>query len=236
MNKTSIEWTESTWNPITGCTEISTGCLNCYARKMSKRLQAMGNPRYKNGFNVTVHEDIFAMPLKIKKPQIVFVCSMSDLFHEDINFETIGKIFDIMEKASWHIFQVLTKRSERLVEFSKSRRIPDNVWIGVTVEHKNLDYRIDHLRNIDAKVKFLSCEPLVGSLKDCNFSNIDWIVVGGESGSNARKIEEDWVIEIRDKCFESNIKFFFKQWGGWNKKKNGKILQGNIYCEMPEIQ
>lgn len=236
MNKTSIEWTESTWNPITGCTAISSGCMNCYAKKMAKRLQAMGNPRYIDGFNVTIHEDLFEQPIKIHRPQVIFVCSMSDIFHESVSFDIITRIFDVMEKASWHIFQVLTKRSDRLKEFSKSRKIPGNVWIGVSVEHSDLKSRIDDLRNIEAKVKFLSCEPLVGSLNDCDFSGIDWIVVGGESGANARAIDEKWVIEIRDKCLESNIKFFFKQWGGWNKKKNGKILQGKIYNEMPIIQ
>ena len=235
MNKTKIEWTESTWNPITGCSEASTGCLNCYAKKMAKRLKAMGNPRYKNGFEVTIHEDLFELPLKTKESKIIFVCSMSDLFHESISFEVIGQIFDIMEEANWHIFQVLTKRSSRLLEFSKTRKIPQNVWIGVTVEHESVKSRLDHIKQVDAKVRFLSCEPLVGSLKELDFTGIDWIVVGGESGSSSRPLKEEWVLEIRDQCETKRIKFFFKQWGGWNKKKNGKLLQGKIYDQMPDI-
>lgn len=235
MNNTKIEWTESTWNPITGCTQISTGCQNCYAKKMAKRLSAMGNPRYRNNFEVTIHRDLFNQPLEINSRRIIFVCSMSDLFHESIPFEIIVELFDIMEKANWHIFQVLTKRSERLKEFSENYKIPNNVWIGVTVEHESLSYRINDLRDIEAKVKFLSCEPLVGSLAKCDFQGIDWVVVGGESGSNARPLKEEWVTEIRDICLNEGIKFFFKQWGGWNKKKNGKLLQGEIHSEMPSI-
>lgn len=235
MNKTKIEWTESTWNPITGCSEASTGCANCYAKKMAKRLKAMGNPRYKNGFEITIHEDLFELPLKSKEPKIIFVCSMSDLFHEKVSFEVIERLFDVMEKANWHIFQVLTKRSGRLLEFSKTRTIPSNVWIGVTIEHESVSNRLEHIKQISAKVKFLSCEPLVGSLRELDFNGIDWIVVGGESGSNSRPLREDWVLEIRNQCEEKNIRFFFKQWGGWNKKKNGKLLQGKIYDQMPDV-
>jgi len=236
LNKTKIEWTESTWNPITGCSEKSTGCINCYAKKMAKRLHAMGNPRYKNEFEVTIHNDLFDFPLKVKQSKIIFVCSMSDIFHESISFEIINQLFDVMEKADWHVFQILTKRSERLLEFSKSRKIASNIWIGVTLEHESVIHRLEHIKEIDASVKFLSCEPLVGSLKDCDFSGIDWIVVGGESGSNSRPIKEEWVLEIRDQCIDKDIKFFFKQWGGWNKKKNGKLLQGRIYDDMPDIK
>jgi protein gp37 len=235
MNKTRIEWTESTWNPITGCTQISTGCLNCYAKKMANRLSAMKNPRYLNNFKLTIHKDLFMQPLNIKDGKVIFVCSMSDLFHEEVDFETISEIFDVMKKADWHIFQVLTKRSRRLKEFSEIYEIPENIWIGVTVEHESLAHRIDDLRDIKAKVKFLSCEPLLGSLNNCDFHGIDWIVVGGESGANARPLKEEWVLEIRDKCAQMNIKFFFKQWGGWNKKKSGKLLEGKIYCEMPNL-
>lgn len=233
MNKTKIEWTESTWNPITGCSEASLGCTNCYAKIMAKRLKAMGNPRYANGFNVTIHEDLFELPLRSKEPRIIFVCSMSDIFHESISFDIIDRIFDIMETANWHIFQVLTKRSSRLLEFSKTRKIPDNVWIGVSLEHESVSYRLDHLKEINAKIKFLSCEPLLGSLNNCDFTGINWIVVGGESGAKARKLDERWVIEIRDKCIDKDIKFFFKQWGGWNKKKNGRLLQGKLYSDLP---
>lgn len=233
MNKTKIEWTQSTWNPITGCSEKSTGCLNCYAKKMANRLHAMGNPRYKNNFEVTIHEDLFEQPINIKQSKIIFVCSMSDIFHESISFDIINKLFDTMEKADWHIFQILTKRSERLLEFSKTREIPSNIWIGVTLEHESVKHRLNDIKQIEAKVKFLSCEPLVGSLKECDFTGIDWVVVGGESGSNARPLLEEWVLDIRDQCVQKNVKFFFKQWGGWNKKKNGKLLQGRIYDEMP---
>lgn len=235
MNKTKIEWTESTWNPITGCTEISVGCQNCYAKRMAKRLKAMGSLRYANEFEVTIHEDLFELPLRTRQPKIIFVCSMSDLFHENVSFEVIGKIFDIMEKANWHIFQILTKRSHRLLDFSKTRKIPSNVWIGVTIEHESVKTRLEHIKQIEAKVKFISCEPLVGSLKNLDFTGMDWIVVGGESGPKSRPLKEEWVLEIRNQCEGKKIKFFFKQWGGLNKNKNGKLLQGKIYNEIPNI-
>ncbi len=233
MNNTKIEWTEKTWNPITGCSAVSLGCKNCYAKKMANRLYAMKNPRYLNNFAVTVHEDLFNQPLKIKKSSFIFVCSMSDLFHESISFEIISQIFDVMKKANWHIFQVLTKRPERLLKFSKNHQIPDNVWIGTSVENDTVLYRVDILRKVNAKVHFLSCEPLLGPLKNLNLYNIEWVVVGGESGSNSRPIKKEWVLDIKDKCKMQNIPFFFKQWGGWNKKKNGSELDGKEYKEMP---
>lgn len=235
MNKTKIEWTDKTWNPITGCTQISTGCKNCYAKKMARRLHAMKNPRYINEFDITIHEDLFEVPLNIKKPSVVFVCSMSDLFHEDVSFDEITKIFDTMKKANWHIFQVLTKRPERLLEFSKNYEIPENVWVGTSVENKDFIYRVEILEQVQAKIHFLSCEPLLGSLDEMELTNIQWVVVGGESGSNARPVEKKWIIELRDKCEKEKIPFFFKQWGGWNKKKNGHELDGKIYKQMPEI-
>ena len=195
----------------------------------------MGSLRYVNEFEVTIHEDLFELPLRTRQPKIIFVCSMSDLFHENVSFEVIGKIFDIMEKANWHIFQILTKRSHRLLEFSKTRKIPSNVWIGVTVEHESVNTRLEHIKQIETKVKFLSCEPLVGSLKNLDFTGMDWIVVGGESGPKSRSLKEEWVLEIRNQCEGKKIKFFFKQWGGPNKNKNGKLLQGKIYNEMPNI-
>ncbi|MEG0077403.1 MAG: phage Gp37/Gp68 family protein [Anaerorhabdus sp.] len=234
MNKTRIEWTEKTWNPITGCTQISEGCQNCYAKTMAHRLKAMGNPRYENEFKVTVHKDLFDLPLKSKKPSVIFVCSMSDLFHEKVSYKVIKEIFDIMEKANWHIFQVLTKRPDRLLEFSKQNSIPDNVWIGTSLELKKYESRVKILRKVKAKTKFLSCEPLLGSLKSVNFKGIDWVVVGGESGHNARPVEEEWLIELRDICKDEKIAFFFKQWGGWNKKKNGHMLKGKEYKQMPK--
>lgn len=235
MNNTKIEWTEKTWNPITGCTQKSKGCQNCYAKKMAKRLHAMGNPRYKNEFEVTIHEDLFDLPLSIKKSSLIFVCSMSDIFHENVPFSTIEKLFNTMKKAHWHIFQVLTKRPERLEEFSKIYDIPDNVWVGTSVELEEYGYRLTNLKNARAKTKFVSCEPLLGSLQTLDFTGIDWIVAGGESGANARPVEEAWLIQLRDHCKDKNIHFFFKQWGGWNKKKNGHILDGKEYKEMPEI-
>lgn len=235
MNNTKIEWTEKTWNPVTGCSGVSSGCKNCYAKKMAKRLHAMGNPRYVNEFEVTVHKDLFKQPLDIKKSSIIFVCSMSDLFHENVSFEVIGQIFDTMKKANWHIFQVLTKRPERLLEFSKMYDIPKNVWVGTSVENENVLYRVEILKKVKASIHFLSCEPLLGPLTELNLDNIQWVVVGGESGSNARSVEKKWIIDIRDKCQNSGVAFFFKQWGGWNKKKNGHELDGKTYKEMPSF-
>ncbi len=233
MNNTKIEWTEKTWNPITGCSSVSSGCKNCYAKKMAKRLHAMGNPRYINEFEVTVHEDLFEQPLNIKKPNIIFVCSMSDLFHENVPYKTIEQIFDIMKRAYWHVFQVLTKRPERLLEFSRKYEIPKNVWVGTSVENESVINRVDILKNVEAEIHFLSCEPLLGPLTELNLDKIQWVVVGGESGSNARSVDKQWIIEIRDKCKEKSVPFFFKQWGGWNKKKNGHELDGKVYKEMP---
>jgi protein gp37 len=203
---------------------------------MAKRLQAMRNKRYINGFQVTVHKDLFQVPLNVKKPSIIFVNSMSDLFHEEIEDSIIIELFEVMRKAKWHIFQVLTKRAERLLSMSNAGLIdwPDNVWMGVTVENdKNID-RIECLRNTGAKIKFLSCEPLLGSLGDINLTNIHWVIVGGESGPKARTMEKVWVDEIKEKCAESKVPFFFKQWGGINKKKNGRVLDGKFYNDMPK--
>lgn len=236
MNKTKIEWTDKTWNPITGCSQISEGCKNCYAKKMAKRLQAMGNPRYVNNFEITIHRDLFNKPLMDKTPSVIFVCSMSDLFHEDVPFDAIAEIFDTMEKATQHVFQVLTKRPHRMREFLLNRKVPKHIWIGTSVELDQYQNRIDDLTAIDAHVKFLSCEPLLGSLRNCNFDNIQWVVVGGESGSNSRPVSKDWIIEIRDICEDKKIDFFFKQWGGWNKKKNGHDLDGKTYKQMPKFK
>ena len=189
MNQSRIEWTERTWNPITGCTKQSEGCQNCYAEKMAKRLKAMKNPRYSEEFKVSIHPDLFCKPLDLKKSSIIFVCSMSDLFHEEVDFVTIEKIFKVMEKANHHIFQVLTKRPERMVEFCKGKKIPDNIWLGTSVELEKYQYRIDLLNQIDVKIRFLSCEPLLGSLKNNSFKGISWIVVGGESGANSRSVD-----------------------------------------------
>ncbi len=228
-----IEWTESTWNPITGCDKVSPGCKNCYAERMAMRLKAMRQPNYVNGFQLTLHQHILDRPLQWKKPQIIFVNSMSDLFHKDVPFDFIQKIFNVMRWASWHQFQVLTKRSERLYKLNSNIDWPDSVWMGVSVENSSYAYRIDHLRQTDAKIKFLSLEQLLGPLPNLNLANIDWVIVGGESGPGARKKKKKWVIEIREQCLASNVPFFFKQWGGTRKKKTGRILQGRIWDQMP---
>lgn len=235
-SKSKIEWTEVTWNPITGCSKISEGCLNCYAERMSRRLKAMKNKRYKNGFELTVHEDLFEEPLKWKKPRMIFVNSMSDLFHSNVSDEEILKIFDVMNRADQHIFQVLTKRAERLLELSSKIKWTKNIWLGVTVETNNNYHRLEMLRNINAHIKFLSCEPLLGPLYDIDLTNINWVIVGGESGPGSREMKEEWVLDILDSCRKYESKFFFKQWGGVNKKKNGRLLQGKEYNEMPKIK
>jgi protein gp37 len=232
-NNSSIEWTESTWNPITGCTKISQGCKNCYAERMALRLKSMGHPNYKNGFKLTLHRQTLTLPLTWKQPQMIFVNSMSDLFHEDVPEEFIQEVFKIMRKASWHTFQVLTKRSRRLIELSPNIFWPENVWMGVSVENQQYDYRIEDLLKSQSKVKFLSLEPLLGPISNLNLDGIDWVIVGGESGPGARPIEPFWVTDIRDQCIASNTPFFFKQWGGVRKKRNGRLLEGKYWNEMP---
>ncbi len=235
MQSTKIEWTESTWNPLTGCTKISLGCKNCYAERMALRLRAMGQANYVNGFQLTLHEDALDIPMRWKKPTTVFVNSMSDLFHEDVPVEFIRRVFEVMSRAHWHVFQVLTKRSERLLELSPTLSWPSNVWMGVTVESAEYTSRIEDLRNTDAKVKFLSLEPLLGPLHGLDLRGIDWAIVGGESGIGARPVQESWVTDIRDQCQEYNVPFFFKQWGGVNKKKAGRDLEGRTWSERPPI-
>lgn len=231
-----IEWTETTWNPVTGCTKISPGCKNCYAERMAYRLQAMGQPNYRNGFKVTLHERMLPLPLEWRKPRMIFVNSMSDLFHKDIPTEFIEKTFAVMRKASWHTFQVLTKRSDRLREIDSIIYIPKNVWIGVSVECEDYLHRIDDLRATHASVKFLSLEPLIGPLPNLNLDGIDWAIVGGESGPGARPMQEEWVTDIRDICLASNVPFFFKQWGGVVKKRTGRVLEGRTWDQMPSLK
>jgi protein gp37 len=232
---TAIEWTDSTWNPVTGCTKVSSGCMNCYAERLALRLQAMGNPSYKNGFSVTLHEDALTLPLKWKKPQTIFVNSMSDLFHENIPLEFILRVFDIMRRADWHCFQILTKRSERMLELSPRLPWASNIWMGVTVEAENYMYRIEHLKRTDTAIKFLSLEPLLSPINNLSLAGIDWVIVGGESGPNARPMKKDWVVDIRNQCQNKNVPFFFKQWGGINKKKAGRELDGRIWSETPSL-
>jgi protein gp37 len=228
-----IEWTEATWNPLTGCTKISPGCKNCYAERMARRLKAMGQPKYVNGFRLAMHEHVLEQPLEWKNPQTIFVNSMSDLFHEDVPFNFIEKTFDVMRRASWHRFQVLTKRSKRLLELNPEIEWPANVWMGVSVENRDLVFRIDHLRKTGAHLRFLSIEPLLGPLPNLDLRGIDWVIVGGESGPGARPMKEDWVIDIRDQCLASNVSFFFKQWGGMHRNRNGRALRGCTWDEIP---
>lgn len=231
----AIEWTESTWNPLTGCTKISPGCKHCYAERMALRLQAMRQPNYANGFDLTLHENALELPLKWKKPQTIFVNSMSDLFHKAVPVDFILKTFDVMRRADWHHFQVLTKRSDRLLEFSPKLPWKPHIWMGVSVETQSYTFRIDHLRKTGASVKFLSLEPLLGPLPRLNLEGIDWVIVGGESGPGARPIDPAWVLEIRDQCLDVRVPFFFKQWGGTRKKKSGRRLEGRTWDEMPAL-
>lgn len=231
--KSSIEWTGSTWNPVTGCVKISPGCKHCYAERMARRLQAMGQPNYVNGFELALHEHAIELPLQWKKPQTIFVNSMSDLFMKEVPKEFILKVFEVMRKAHWHTFQVLTKRSERLHQLNPELKWAPNIWMGVSVENQDCTYRIDHLRETGAITKFLSLEPLLGPLPDLNLEGIDWVIVGGESGPGARPMDASWVIDIRNQCLKSKVPFFFKQWGGTNKKKAGRELEGRVWDEMP---
>jgi protein gp37 len=240
MKHTKIEWTEATWNPVTGCNKISPGCKNCYAEVLSRRLKAMGQKNYLNGFKLTLQPHMLELPLKWKKPQMIFVNSMSDLFHKDISIEYIKQVFEVMNKAHWHNFQVLTKRAERVAELSDVLNWSENIWMGVSVENKNYVHRIDELRNTKAYTKFLSLEPLLSPLKNLNLKNIDWVIVGGESGHKARPMKEQWAIDIQRQCEEQDVKFFFKQWGAWgadgqkrNKKANGRELLGREWNEKP---
>jgi len=231
--QSSIEWTEATWNPVTGCDKVSPGCAHCYAERMAHRLQAMGTPNYANGFAVTLQPQMLEAPLKWRRPRRIFVNSMSDLFHERVPTDYITRVFEVMRRAHWHEFQILTKRSERLRELDDQIDWPSNVWMGVSVENARFVHRIDHLRNTHANVKFLSLEPLLGPLHNLDLNRIDWVIVGGESGPGARPIKLDWVTSIRDQCLESDTAFFFKQWGGVFKKKTGRKLDGRTWDEMP---
>jgi protein gp37 len=236
VSTTSIEWTEATWNPLTGCTKISPGCQHCYAERMAKRLQGMGQANYVNGFKLTLHEHMLDVPLRWRKPRHIFVNSMSDLFHKDVPEEFIQRAFDVMRRASWHTFQVLTKRSERLAKLSPRIDWPDNVWMGVSVERADYTFRIDHLRQTTAKVRFLSLEPLLGPLPDLDLEGVDWVIVGGESGPGARPMQEQWVQDIRDQCVEADVPFFFKQWGGVYKSRSGRTLEGRTWDQMPQVE
>jgi len=243
MATTSIEWTEMTWNPTTGCTKISSGCKNCYAEIMTRRLIAMGKKKYAAGFDkIKTHQNTLMIPYTWKSNKLVFVDSMSDLFHKDVPLKFIKQVFNVMNENPHHTFQILTKRAERLYELNKELEWTNNIWMGVTVENKDEINRIGYLKKTNAKIKFLSLEPLLGFLKNLSLKKIDWVIVGGESGFNARPMNPEWVKNIKEQCKQNNVPFFFKQWGAWgedgikrNKKENGSLLSGKQWKEMPII-
>lgn len=230
-----IEWTESTWNPVTGCSKVSPGCMHCYAERMALRLQAMGQENYHRGFEVTLHDAAVEKPLAWKKPQTIFVNSMSDLFHADVPLEFIQRVFNVMRRASWHRFQVLTKRADRLADIAHELPWPGNVWMGVSVESAFYSTRIDALRKVPAAVRFLSLEPLLGPLPRLCLEGIHWVIVGGESGPGARPMAQEWVTNLRDQCLIAGVPFFFKQWGGVRKKRAGRVLQGRTWDQLPDL-
>ena len=233
-DKTSIEWSDTTWNPVTGCTKVSPGCKHCYAERMAGRLQKMKNPRYENGFELTLQSDQIELPLRWRRPRRIFVNSMSDLFHEDVPESFIREVFGTMQEAHWHVFQVLTKRSERLKSLAPRLSWPPNVWQGVSVENQDYVQRIDDLRAVPAAVRFLSIEPLLGPISNLPLHGIHWAIVGGESGPGHRSMDASWVRDLRDQCVVANVPFFFKQWGGRVAKSNGRTLDGRTWDEMPQ--
>ena len=231
----SIEWTQSTWNPVTGCTKVSPGCKYCYAERMAERLQLMGQENYRLGFRLTLQPRMIELPLRWKKPQTIFVNSMSDLFHARVPVAYIQRVFDVMRRAHWHRFQVLTKRADRLAELDAQLAWAPNIWMGVSVESDRYRSRIDDLRSTRALIKFLSLEPLLGPLHHLDLRGISWVIVGGESGPRARPMEPDWATDLRDQCHQAEVPFFFKQWGGKNKKQAGRVLDGRTWDQMPDV-
>ena len=228
-----IEWTDATWNPVTGCTKVSPGCKHCYAERLALRLKAMGSPRYRNGFTVTLQPDQLTLPLRWRRPKRIFVNSMSDLFHEAIPEQYIQRVFEVMGQAYWHSFQILTKRSERLAALARDLPWPPNVWQGVSVENARYTWRVAHLRQVPAAVRFLSVEPLLGPIPSLPLEGIHWVIVGGESGGGRREMAPDWARLVRDQCLASGVPFFFKQWGGRTPKARGCVLDGRIWDDMP---
>ena len=241
MSKTKITWTEATWNPVVGCTKISEGCRHCYAETMARRLKGMGLEKYARGFELTLHPEVLEEPKKAKKPQMYFVCSMGDLFHKDVPYEFIDKVMAVIEATPQHTYQLLTKRPNRMRDYFEHHAVPSNVWLGTTLEHPAYGWRVTDLAMIPCdNVKFLSCEPLLGDLGKFNLEDIDWVIVGGESGTEARPMRKEWVLGIQQHCAENNVPFFFKQWGTWgedgvkrNKKANGCTIDGVLYQEWP---
>lgn len=234
MSLSTIEWTEATWNPVTGCSKVSAGCLHCYAERMAARLQAMGQKNYRNGFLVTCHPQMLELPKRWKKPRLIFVNSMGDLFHEQVPLAFVQQCFAVMRETPQHTYQLLTKRSRRLAEVAGDLVWPANLWMGVTVESQAEVKRIIDLRRVSAAVRFLSIEPLLGPIKKLDLSGINWVIVGGESGPKARPIKEEWVVAIRDQCLQDGVAFFFKQWGGVHKKETGRVLEGRTWDGMPD--
>ena len=242
MAESKIEWTDRTWNPVTGCTKQSEGCAHCYAEVMSRRLKAMGQKKYANGFQLTIHEDALSEPYSWKGSHIVFVCSMADLFHKDVPYTFIDKVMDVIRDTPQHIYQILTKRAERMEDYFMHKSVPDNAWLGVTVESKEVKFRIKHLARLGAHIHFLSCEPLLEDLGELDLDNVQWIIVGGESGFHARPMDKKWVINLMNQARQHQIPFFFKQWGTWgsdgvkrNKRENGKFINGKIVQEFPIV-
>ena len=235
MAATKIEWTDATWNPVRGCTKISPGCKHCYAERFAERFRGVPGHPFEQGFDLRLVPGKLDEPLRVKKPQRIFVNSMSDLFHEEVPVEFIQQVFDVMNKANWHEYQVLTKRAERLEDLNGVIKWAPHIWMGVSVENTDYVWRIDHLRRTGAHVKFLSIEPLISPIGKLNLRGIDWVIVGGESGPGARPMKKEWVIDIRDQCMESDVAFFFKQWGGVFKKRTGRELEGRTWDEMPTL-
>jgi protein gp37 len=231
--KSHIEWTETTWNPVTGCSKVSQGCKHCYAERMASRLQAMGLPRYSNGFELTTHDDLIELPKRWKTPRVIFVNSMSDLFHEEVPHVFIERVFRTMAECPQHRFQLLTKRARRLADVAGSLRWSANIWMGVSVESQRVIERISFLRKVPAEIRFLSLEPLLGPMPKLPLEGIHWVIVGGESGPGARRMREEWVNDILAQCRTGNVSFFFKQWGGVKKSNNGRELGGRTYDEFP---
>ena len=241
----AIEWTEATWNPVTGCDRVSPGCAHCYALDLAARLKRMGQAKYQRdgspgtsgpGFGLTLHEDSLEIPLRWRSPRHIFVNSMSDLFHEAIPFDFIERVFAVMAEADWHVFQVLTKRENRLIELADELEWPENVWMGVSIENRKFVHRAERLREVPAAVRFISAEPLLGPLDDLNLTGIDWLIAGGESGPKHRPMREEWATSLRDRCLEEDVPFFFKQWGGVRSKSGGRELQGEIWSQMPRAR
>ncbi len=239
---TKIEWTTETWNPVTGCTQLSAGCANCYAKTIALQMQKNGVRKYANGFTVTMHEYALNMPRLLHEPSFIFVCSMADLFHKDVPFEFIDKVMDVIRSTPWHTYQILTKRAERMAEYFATRAIPANVWLGVSVEASDVKHRIDSLRKLPASIRFLSCEPLVEDLGELDLTNINWVIVGGEHAVNARPMKEPWVLSIKEQTEKQGALFFFKQWGSIGRdgvyrsvERNGSQLQGKTYKAMPAV-